>query len=652
MLGKARTARFAIVGFIAVALLVLSGLTWATVASLRLERATQEAQAALREAQAQTDLRKSLEIARLRMDGMIWPALVHEASRPYWEYAAYYYTSSEDGTAADAELVESPLHTEGTEPWISLYFQVTEELCWTSPQLSPCRRRVEERSAVPGSTRTPDDKLRPGHLTCTCVEADASDPVAVERKGLLDRLARAYTPDDLAERLAAVWNASTNDPAGGVEESSLFEIGEDSYWRQSRAARLQQAFLPPLRECESQRQVLKVTGREVAVPAEELEKEYFRVRVNKMTAIGLPLPGDAVLQLALVRRVDIGSDRVFQGLVVDLEQLTETLAPRVRDLFDHVQLELVLTSSDSGEAATRLGSLPVRLVVPEARATGHPAANASWVRITVAIAWGTAVIALAAIGLGVKRLVSLTERRKEFTYAVTHELRTPLTTFQLYTDMLAAGLVPEGKKSFYLDTLNRESRRLAELVTEVLEFSRVENDAVHAQLHDHRISELLEAVRERYASRCANAGMTLAIEMNGTGDRAVHTDSHLVMQILGTLIDNACKYASVPDRAARPPGTGEGRLPPAVQLRVIDTGNRLAVEVADTGPGIAPQDRADLFKPFRRGSQEVVSRTGGVGLGLALAKRWTRLLHGDLALIDRPDEGGACFRLTLPAAAP
>jgi signal transduction histidine kinase len=643
VLSSARTVRSALIGFLAVAALVLSGLTWATVTSLRLEERTHEAQVLQRAAQTQTDLRKSLEIARLRMDSVLWPVLIREAARPYWEYAAYYYTKSEDGGVHDAELTESPLRGDDLEPWITLYFQVTEDVCWTSPQLVPARCRPEDRLGAGGNPAVDVRPTPPGRPPCLCMEIDDADPTAVERKRLLDRLAVTCTPEFFAEHLAAVVSPAADAAGGALAEGTHPEAAEDLLRRQSRVARLQQQFLPPRLECESSQQVHRVTGREIIAPAEEAEQEYFPVRVHPIGAMDIVIPGDPVPKLALVRGVDIGSERVFQGFVVDLALLTEALAPRVRDLFDPVQLEPALSAADAGPTATQLGSLPVRLVVSEPSPSPRPA-GMSLVRMTVVFAWVTALAALTAVGLGVKRLVNLTERRKEFTYAVTHELRTPLTTFQLYTDMLAAGLVPEAKRAVYLETLNRESRRLSELLTEVLEFARVENNAVRVHLGPQRIGTLMDAARERYAARCGAAGLALDVDANGMSDRSVYTDPDLALQVLGTLIDNACKYAAASADSAEAACSAA----PTVQLRAIGAGNRVAIEVVDNGPGIAAQDRRELFKPFRRGSPEAVTRTGGVGLGLALAKRWTRLLHGALELVERPEQRGACFRLTLP----
>ena len=74
------------------------------------------------------------------------------------------------------------------------------------------------------------------------------------------------------------------------------------------------------------------------------------------------------------------------------------------------------------------------------------------------------------------------------------------------------------------------------------------------------------------------------------------------------------------------------------------------IEVEDRGPGVAAGERRSIFRPFRRGRGADVT-AGGVGLGLALAERWARLLGGRLTLCAGPEGCGACFRLELPLAA-
>ena len=203
MLGTARTARFAIVGFAAVALLVLGGLTWATVVSLRLERTTRDAHAATQEAQAQLDLRKSLEIARLHLESIILPVLMRESSREYGEYAPVGRREDHGSGEANSESRPRRIKDEDTESWIPLYFQVTDDLCWTSPQLSPATWPVHEHLLLDSCAHDEE----PAQITCA--RADPSDPESVERQILLEQLARQYTSEDFAKRVAAVSRAAT-----------------------------------------------------------------------------------------------------------------------------------------------------------------------------------------------------------------------------------------------------------------------------------------------------------------------------------------------------------------------------------------------------------------------------------------------------------
>ena len=93
------------------------------------------------------------------------------------------------------------------------------------------------------------------------------------------------------------------------------------------------------------------------------------------------------------------------------------------------------------------------------------------------------------------------------------------------------------------------------------------------------------------------------------------------------------------------PASAEDRR---IWLRAQAAGpHRLVLEVEDRGPGVSPCERRSIFRPFRRGRGADVA-AGGVGLGLALAQRWARLLGGSLTLENCPSRSGACFRLELP----
>jgi signal transduction histidine kinase len=219
---------------------------------------------------------------------------------------------------------------------------------------------------------------------------------------------------------------------------------------------------------------------------------------------------------------------------------------------------------------------------------------------------------------------------------VTHELRTPLTTLRLYLDMLAGGMVrDEAQRAEYLQTLNMEADRLNRLVGNVLDFSRLENQRARVQRAPVAVGELLDDVRTAWQGHCQQAQKELIVENQLAGDAAVVTDRHLVHQILSNLIDNACKYS----REA-----GDRRI----WLRAKNSGRRLVFEVEDRGKGVPAGEHRSVFRAFRRGHRDD-GTTGGVGLGLALARRWAQDIGGRLTLASAANTG-ACFRLELPSS--
>jgi signal transduction histidine kinase len=132
--------------------------------------------------------------------------------------------------------------------------------------------------------------------------------------------------------------------------------------------------------------------------------------------------------------------------------------------------------------------------------------------------------------------------------------------------------------------------------------------------------------------------MVLRVEMTDeVGGCEILTDSRAVEQILYNLVDNAAKYA-------------RGSQHPEVTLGVEVAAGCLQLRVRDFGPGIAPALRQKLFKPFTRSSEEAAGNAPGVGLGLALSRRLSRALGGELSL-DRSVTDGSCLLLKLPVHA-
>jgi signal transduction histidine kinase len=359
-------------------------------------------------------------------------------------------------------------------------------------------------------------------------------------------------------------------------------------------------------------------------------------------------------------RLKAGQPRlVCQGIVLDWPHLEQLLTAEVRDLFPKAKV-LPMRADPPTHPERTMTALPVELdpgetpAAPEAEPLPEgPAPEAEpadpvaddppqlgWtpLRVGLGLAWAAALVALTAVGLGGWSLLELSERRIRFVSAVTHELRTPLTTLRLYLDMLTGGLVrSEEQRDQYLQTLHGEAERLNRLVGNVLDFSRLENQRPRLELAPVRLGDLLGQLTTTWHTRCADTEKVLEVENALGDDRTLVTDVHLVRQIVGNLIDNACKYS-------------RGAADPHLWLRVRPGGaGRVRVEVEDRGPGVKAAERNAIFRPFCRGhDSDVVA--GGVGLGLALAQRWAGLLGGTLAL-EAPAGGvGACFVLELPVS--
>ncbi|MDA0767628.1 MAG: sensor histidine kinase, partial [Verrucomicrobia bacterium] len=123
-------------------------------------------------------------------------------------------------------------------------------------------------------------------------------------------------------------------------------------------------------------------------------------------------------------------------------------------------------------------------------------------RISLLLGWIAVILALFAAAALLRGVMKMSERRAAFVSSVTHELRTPLTTFQLYSDMLAGGMVQdEEKRQGYLDTLCLEAGRLNHLIENVLAYSRIERGSARAKHEKLSVTDLLSRFERRGRER-------------------------------------------------------------------------------------------------------------------------------------------------------
>ena len=224
-------------------------------------------------------------------------------------------------------------------------------------------------------------------------------------------------------------------------------------------------------------------------------------------------------------------------------------------------------------------------------------------------------------------------QKTSFVANVSHEFKTPLTSIRLYAELLEQGRVADAdRRGEYLRTIGRETQRLARLVNNALDFSRLEQGRKKYQREPLDLRTEVARLLDTHEPRLAEAGLALRRELPAA-PVGVTTDRDAVEQIVLNLLDNACKYAAagreVTVQLSAPAGGG-------AELRVLDR-----------GPGVPPEHRDRIFEKFHRVDDTLTAEKAGAGLGLSIARQLARGLGGELRFEARPG-GGAVFLLNLP----
>ena len=223
----------------------------------------------------------------------------------------------------------------------------------------------------------------------------------------------------------------------------------------------------------------------------------------------------------------------------------------------------------------------------------------------------------------------------EFLANMSHELRTPLTGIIGYTRLAAGQPELSSETRAYIERAGEASRALLCTVNDILDFSKLEAGKVRFRIAATPLAALCQATLELLAPLAQEKALDLALERDpAVADLVVDMDPDRVRQILLNLVGNALKF------------TDAG----AVTLRVgYDcAGQRLAVEIVDTGPGV-PADRiGDLFKRFSQVDGSRARAHGGAGLGLAICKGLVEAMGGDIGVDSTPGEGSR-FWFAIPA---
>jgi signal transduction histidine kinase len=230
------------------------------------------------------------------------------------------------------------------------------------------------------------------------------------------------------------------------------------------------------------------------------------------------------------------------------------------------------------------------------------------------------------------RQETLEQERRLFVGAIAHDLRTPLFTLRSYLSGLKDGLATTPEKAArYVEVCQEKADALDRLISDLFAYTRLEYLEQAPQLELIDWEDLLTGVVE--GMRPAAIGKGIALLLDGPSEPCpLPGDKHLLARALNNLLDNALRYT---------PEGGEVH----VRWRQVDETLLFAVE--DTGPGIEAHDLPHLFSPLYRAESSRNRRTGGAGLGLAIARQILQSHGGDLIAANSPS-GGALFTGRIP----
>jgi signal transduction histidine kinase len=232
-----------------------------------------------------------------------------------------------------------------------------------------------------------------------------------------------------------------------------------------------------------------------------------------------------------------------------------------------------------------------------------------------------------------KELETTSRHKSEFLANMSHELRTPLNAIIGFSQVLRERMFGEvnEKQEEYLDDILSSGNHLLSLINDVLDLSKVEAGQVELEVAPFSLRDSLERgvvmVREQATTDGVQVALTAGPEVD-----IVEGDERRIRQVIFNLLSNAVKFT---------PAGG------AVDVSATQVDGEVRVSVADTGPGLAPEDHERIFEEFQQ-TEAGVEQGEGTGLGLALSKRLVEL-HGGRIWVDSELGKGSTFVFTLPA---
>lgn len=234
-----------------------------------------------------------------------------------------------------------------------------------------------------------------------------------------------------------------------------------------------------------------------------------------------------------------------------------------------------------------------------------------------------------------RKLKEIDQLKSDFISVVSHELRTPLTSIKAFTELiLMKPKMPGARRSKLLHIINNESDRLARLINEVLDLTKIEAGKLSWHIVKLSFNDIIETSVSSIQSLADNKSLTITTQVKHPLP-LIFGDRDRLIQVITNILSNSIKFT--------PQG---GRI--EVSVHQEDTPKaQIVVEVSDSGVGIRDEDLDLIFEKFRRSGDVLTTNTEGTGLGLAISRQIVEYHGGTIWAKSKMGEGST-FTFTLP----